>query len=150
MNQIKFVKFKFRKFIESNFGLNKHLILQLLGLIGICSISHKLDKSWINLNNFDFNKIVNFIEKFFLIHSKLRTKIYSFIRKLKVLKSYKGFRHLYSLPVNGQRTKTNARTRKKLKKIKVLNFEFKDKKSKKNTKKTKKNNNVIKAKNKKK
>ena len=46
------------------------------------------------------------------IEGKLRKKIYEDIGRLKIIKSYRGDRHRKGLPVHGQRTKTNARTRK--------------------------------------
>lgn len=43
---------------------------------------------------------------------ELRKEIMMNIRRLKDIKSYRGMRHAKGLPVRGQRTKTNARTRK--------------------------------------
>ena len=55
--------------------------------------------------------------KFFKVESFLQSQIFANIRQLKLLRGFKGFRHYYSLPVQGQRTKTNARTCKRLKKF---------------------------------
>lgn len=65
--------------------------------------------------NILFIKLDRLILDKYLIEVKLRDKIYIDIRKYKVLFTYKGYRHLYSLPVHGQRTKTNANTNKKKK-----------------------------------
>jgi len=46
------------------------------------------------------------------IEGELRRIIASNIRRLKEIKSYRGLRHHLGLPVRGQRTRTNARTRK--------------------------------------
>ncbi|HEY5713795.1 MAG TPA: 30S ribosomal protein S13 [Candidatus Gracilibacteria bacterium] len=51
-----------------------------------------------------------------LLESDLKRDISSNIKRLKDIGSYRGFRHARSLPVRGQRTKTNARTRKGRKK----------------------------------
>lgn len=52
----------------------------------------------------------------FEIEGNLRTRIRMNIKRLKDIKCYKGMRHKSNLPVRGQRTKTNARTRKRSKK----------------------------------
>ena len=46
------------------------------------------------------------------IEGELRRIVASNIRRLKEIKSYRGLRHHVGLPVRGQRTRTNARTRK--------------------------------------
>lgn len=46
------------------------------------------------------------------IEGELRRIVASNIRRLKEIKSYRGLRHYRGLPVRGQRTRTNARTRK--------------------------------------
>tara|TARA_A100000164_G_C21371413_1_gene524364 strand:+ start:121 stop:492 length:372 start_codon:yes stop_codon:yes gene_type:complete len=46
------------------------------------------------------------------VEGELRSQVAMNIKRLKDAGSYKGLRHRRSLPVNGQRTKTNARTRK--------------------------------------
>ena len=50
------------------------------------------------------------------IEGSLRRKIQQDISRLKEIKSYRGFRHRKGLPVRGQRTRTNSRTRKGVKK----------------------------------
>lgn len=48
----------------------------------------------------------------FVVEGDLRKEIYMNIKRLQQIGSYRGLRHKKGLPVNGQRTKTNARTRK--------------------------------------
>ncbi len=48
----------------------------------------------------------------FLLESDLRREVGQSIKRLQDIGSYRGFRHRRRLPVRGQRTKTNARTRK--------------------------------------
>ena len=50
--------------------------------------------------------------KTFIVEGDLRQKIFRNIKRLKDIKCYRGSRHKLGLPVRGQRTKTNARTRK--------------------------------------
>lgn len=45
------------------------------------------------------------------IEGELKREVGAHIKRLKDIKSYRGTRHLKSLPVHGQRTKTNSRTR---------------------------------------
>lgn len=52
------------------------------------------------------------ITQFFKIEGELRKEITMNIKRLQEIGSYRGLRHKRSLPVRGQRTKTNARTRK--------------------------------------
>nr|YP_009476750.1 ribosomal protein S13 [Cryptomonas curvata]AVM81243.1 ribosomal protein S13 [Cryptomonas curvata] len=54
-------------------------------------------------------KILKWVDKNkILVESSLKQKIISDITKLKSIKTYRGLRHAYNLPVRGQRTKTNA------------------------------------------
>ena len=46
------------------------------------------------------------------VEGELRSEVAMNIKRLKDVGSYRGLRHRKGLPVNGQRTKTNARTRK--------------------------------------
>ncbi len=60
----------------------------------------------------DLAKIVNLIDKEFLVEGALRRSIQQNIGRLRDIGSYRGTRHRRSLPVRGQRTRSNARTRK--------------------------------------
>ncbi|MDP7012014.1 MAG: 30S ribosomal protein S13 [Verrucomicrobiota bacterium] len=51
-----------------------------------------------------------------LVEGDLRRKITEDLKRLKSIKTYRGMRHARGLPVRGQRTQTNARTRKGVKK----------------------------------
>ena len=54
----------------------------------------------------------NIIEKDYKIEGELRTEISMNVKRLIDIGCYRGFRHRRGLPVRGQRTRTNARTRK--------------------------------------
>ena len=56
--------------------------------------------------------IRNFIEEEFKVEGALRSEVNGNIRRLIEIGSYRGVRHRKGLPVRGQRTQTNARTRK--------------------------------------
>ena len=57
-------------------------------------------------------RIANEIEANHLVEGSLRRQVAQNIQRLKDVNSYRGTRHKKGLPVRGQRTKTNARTRK--------------------------------------
>ncbi len=57
-------------------------------------------------------QIQRFISDNYKVEGDLRKEITLNIKRLQEIGSYRGFRHKRSLPVRGQRTKTNARTRK--------------------------------------
>ena len=60
----------------------------------------------------EVNKIQNHLEKNFQVEGALRQVIRRNIQRLKELQVYRGTRHMRRLPVRGQRSHTNARTRK--------------------------------------
>lgn len=57
-------------------------------------------------------KLREYIDKNFKVEGELRTEVQMNIRRLIDIRCYRGLRHIRGLPVRGQRTKTNARTRK--------------------------------------
>ena len=57
-------------------------------------------------------KLRSVIESDYKVEGALRGEISMNLKRLKDIGSYRGFRHRRGLPVRGQRTKTNARTRK--------------------------------------
>ena len=61
--------------------------------------------------------VQRFISKNFKVEGDLRKDVALNIKRLQEIASYRGLRHRRSLPVRGQRTKTNARTRKGPKKV---------------------------------
>ena len=70
------------------------------------------DKKVKDLTEDEINVIRQIIEKREKIEGDLRKEISMNIKRLMEIGSYKGLRHRRRLPVRGQRTKTNARTRK--------------------------------------
>lgn len=65
-----------------------------------------------NLTEVEVGKIREFIDKNVKVEGDLRRDISMSIKRLMDLGCYRGLRHRKGLPVRGQRTKTNARTRK--------------------------------------
>jgi len=65
-----------------------------------------------DLNDDQVNKIRTIIEKEYQVEGDLRREVSLHIKRLMDLGNYRGLRHRKHMPVRGQRTKTNARTRK--------------------------------------
>ena len=70
------------------------------------------DKKVRELNDDEINKIRKVIEEQHRVEGDLRKEISFNIKRLMEIGSYRGLRHRRGLPVRGQRTHTNARTRK--------------------------------------
>ncbi|HOD79856.1 MAG TPA: 30S ribosomal protein S13 [Phycisphaerae bacterium] len=58
------------------------------------------------------SKITSILDSEYVIEGQLRRQVQQNVARLKDIGSYRGLRHRRGLPVRGQRTKTNARTRK--------------------------------------
>lgn len=65
-----------------------------------------------DLSEGDVNKLRQEIERTYRVEGALRTEIAMNIKRLMDIGSYRGIRHRRGLPVRGQRTHTNARTKK--------------------------------------
>jgi small subunit ribosomal protein S13 len=87
--------------------------------IGRAAAQEIIEKSGIDANqrirdltDADVNKLRQVIEKEFRVEGALRTEVAMNIKRLMDIGSYRGIRHRRGLPVRGQRTHTNARTKK--------------------------------------
>lgn len=80
---------------------------------GVCAKA-KIDpaKKADDLTDEELAKIIDVIQSTYRIEGDLRREIAQNIRRLISIGSYRGIRHKRGLPVRGQRTSTNARTRK--------------------------------------
>jgi small subunit ribosomal protein S13 len=65
-----------------------------------------------DLTDADVNKLRGVIERDYKVEGALRTEVAMNIKRLMDIGSYRGIRHRRGLPVRGQRTHTNARTKK--------------------------------------
>ena len=93
--------------LTSIFGIGRSRANEILEKAGLDPNSHPRDWS-----EEDTRKIRRIIEEEYLVEGQLRTDIQMNIKRLMDIASYRGLRHRRGLPVRGQRTKTNARTRK--------------------------------------
>ena len=100
---------------------DKHISIALTYIFGIgrsraeailknLNISNSIKAK--DLSEEEIVKIREYIENNYTIEGDLRREISQNIKRLIEVNSYKGIRHKRGLPVRGQRTHTNARTRK--------------------------------------
>ena len=89
------------------FGIGRSLSQKILGETGISPDVRVKD-----LKDDDIVKIRNVIDRDFKVEGDLRRDIAMGIKRLTDIGCYRGVRHRLGLPLRGQRTKTNARTRK--------------------------------------
>lgn len=99
---------------------NKKLVWALTYIYGIgLSSSKKIleatgidpDKRTDALTEDDINRLREEIERNYQVEGDLRRKVSMDIKRLQEISSYRGIRHRRGLPVRGQRTRTNSRTR---------------------------------------
>ncbi len=89
------------------FGIGPTTSRNILNRLNI-SPNIKVDQ----LSDAEVNDIRKIIDSDYKVEGELRTQISMSIKRLMDLGCYRGLRHRKSLPVRGQRTKTNSRTRK--------------------------------------
>ncbi len=65
-----------------------------------------------NLNEDQISQIASIIDRTYIVEGQLRRQVTQNIARMKDIQCYRGIRHRRGLPVHGQRTRTNARTRK--------------------------------------
>ncbi len=88
------------------YGIGQHKALELLDTLGIDPEVRVKD-----LTEVDLNRLRDVIEKNEKVEGKLRQVVSMNVKRLKEINCYRGVRHKQGLPVRGQRTKTNARTK---------------------------------------
>jgi small subunit ribosomal protein S13 len=89
------------------YGLGNHAARIVLNEAGV-----SLDKKSDDLDETDVRKIRDAIEAHYRVEGDLRRDVQLSIKRLMDLGCYRGTRHRKNLPARGQRTHTNARTRK--------------------------------------
>ena len=89
------------------YGIGRHAAASIIQKSGIDTSLRVRD-----LTDADVNKIRGVIEREHKVEGALRTEVAMNIKRLMDIGSYRGIRHRRGLPVRGQRTHTNARTKK--------------------------------------
>ena len=104
-----------------NVPSSKRLVIALTYILGIgkkyaddicTTVSIDKNKRVSNLTEDEIIKIRECIDKSYVVEGDLRRSVSNNIKRLTDLGCYRGLRHRNKLPVRGQRTHTNARTRK--------------------------------------
>ena len=93
-------------------GIGHTLAGDLLNKVGIGQTVKARD-----LTEEELSRIASTLEDEYVIEGRLRREVQQNITRLKEINSYRGIRHKKGLPVRGQRTKTNSRTRKGPRKV---------------------------------
>ena len=89
------------------YGIGKHHAQETLAATGVSPDLRVKD-----LGDEDLLKLRDYIDEHFRVEGDLRRDVAADIRRKVEIGSYQGLRHRRNLPVHGQRTKTNARSRK--------------------------------------
>ncbi|ACU86147.1 SSU ribosomal protein S13p (S18e) [Brachybacterium faecium] len=89
------------------FGVGRSRALETLAATGVSG-----DLRVREVSDEDFVKLRDHLEANYMVEGDLRREVAADIRRKVEIGSYQGLRHRRGLPVHGQRTKTNARTRK--------------------------------------
>lgn len=89
------------------YGIGRTTAAKILTSNGI-DVNKKV-KDW---NDEDINGILNYLSSNIKVEGELRGEVQQNIKRLQDIGCYRGIRHRKGLPLRGQRTKTNARTRK--------------------------------------
>jgi small subunit ribosomal protein S13 len=93
--------------LTSIYGIGRRQAQRIIAEAGVSPDIRASD-----LNQADTNAIRKVIEASLLVEGDLKREVGLSIKRLMDLNCYRGFRHRKNLPVRGQRSKTNARTRK--------------------------------------
>jgi len=88
-------------------GIGKTSSIKILKIAGISPDTRAKD-----LSGEEISRIASIIQKDYRIEGDLRRDVAANIKRLIDIQAYRGVRHRRGLPVRGQRTRTNARTRK--------------------------------------
>ena len=96
------------------YGVGRSTSNQLLGQLGISPDTYVRD-----LTDDEVAKLRDVIDNDLMVEGDLRRERSQNIKRLMEIGSYRGMRHRRGLPVRGQNTKTNARTRKGPKRMSV-------------------------------
>lgn len=89
------------------YGIGPSIAMKILNDIGMDPERKSSD-----LNEEEVSQIASFVQNHYRVEGELRREISQNIRRLIDIGSYRGSRHKKGLPVRGQRTRCNARTRK--------------------------------------
>lgn len=94
------------------YGVGRSLAVEVLKRAGVDPVVKARD-----LTDEEVGRLAKILDDEFVIEGRLRRQVSQNINRLREIQCYRGMRHRWGLPVRGQRTKTNARTRKGPRKV---------------------------------
>ena len=93
-------------------GVGHSISQEVLKKVGVDGFVNAKD-----LSDEEVGRIAKLLDDEYVIEGRLRRQVSQNINRLREIACYRGMRHRWGLPVRGQRTKTNARTRKGPRKV---------------------------------
>lgn len=103
------------------FGIGKASGRRICDEVGIPANKRSRD-----LSEDEISRLNAHIEEHYTVEGQLRQRVMQDVNRLKKIQCYRGLRHIRGLPVRGQRTRTNARTRKGKRKTVAVKRSVKD------------------------
>ncbi len=92
--------------LQSIYGIGRTQSFKILDRAGV-DASVKSD----DLTEEEINRVREIVDREYIVEGELRKEVNLNIKRLMEIGSYRGLRHRHNLPVRGQNTRTNARTR---------------------------------------
>ncbi len=92
--------------LQSIYGIGSTRSHKILTQAGVDSVVKSDD-----LTEEEVNRLREIIDREYMVEGELKKEVNQNIKRLMEIGSYRGMRHRYNLPVRGQNTRTNARTR---------------------------------------
>jgi small subunit ribosomal protein S13 len=92
--------------LQSIYGIGRTQSYKILDQAGVDAAVKSDD-----LTEDEINRVREIIDKNYIVEGELRKEVNLNIKRLMEIGSYRGLRHRHNLPVRGQNTRTNARTR---------------------------------------
>lgn len=92
--------------LQSIYGIGSTTSYKILAKAGVDSVVRSDD-----LTEEEVNRVREIVDKEYIVEGDLRKEVNLNIKRLMEIGSYRGLRHRHNLPVRGQNTRTNARTR---------------------------------------
>jgi len=89
------------------YGVGPHLSGMILKEAGIDP-----DTRAKNLTEDEVSRLASIMDRNYIVEGQLRRQVAQYVARLRDINCFRGYRHRRGLPVRGQRTRTNARTRK--------------------------------------
>nr|YP_009720816.1 ribosomal protein S13 [Chlorella vulgaris]QGN75005.1 ribosomal protein S13 [Chlorella vulgaris]QGN75119.1 ribosomal protein S13 [Chlorella vulgaris]UNZ99607.1 ribosomal protein S13 [Chlorella vulgaris]USG56564.1 ribosomal protein S13 [Chlorella vulgaris] len=92
------------------YGLGKHSSNQICDLLGIST-----DRRLKQISSLQLERLTQLVNLNYNLSGEIKRSTMKNVQRLVKIASYRGFRHIEGLPVRGQRTHGNSRTRRKIK-----------------------------------